>query len=318
MLTVIIPAWNRAHCLRRSVGSVLSQLESDDELIIVDDSSTDETAQTAKDIASEDARVRFLTNTRKKGAPGARNTGIYAANPNNDWIAFLDSDDIWRPGFYNQMLGAARTTHCIDVVTCHTELIDESHQPPKVVGKFTWVAEGNIIRKLLDGTCYVDMNGAIIRRTKILEIGGFDESCPSFQEWDLHLRLAKTCAYSCVQEPLVTYFQHSGQMSKSGIKTIRGLLFVMKKFRGEWYRHSGHDGWISRCKLTAEEFERLKVRNVSVWLDAFRTDWYFFHRFLDLKISECRHSLKQFKNYLNHKEIGLLNLLQKLKNLLPK
>src|SRR5690348_5887803 len=92
-VSVIVPAYNRAHTIRRCLDSALGQSISPHEVIVVDDASTDDTTSVVKSISHE--RLRLITMPARKGAQAARNVGI--KNAKSDYIAFLDSDDEWLP-----------------------------------------------------------------------------------------------------------------------------------------------------------------------------------------------------------------------------
>lgn len=92
-VSVIIPAYNASHYVRGAVASVLGQTFSDLEVLVVDDSSTDETVDIVTQMAVRDRRVRLLRHTANRGPATARNTALSAAS--GRYIAFLDSDDMW-------------------------------------------------------------------------------------------------------------------------------------------------------------------------------------------------------------------------------
>ena len=91
MISVVIPAYNAGRFIRRTIDSVLAQTYTDYEIIVVDDGSTDNTAEIVKSYGS---KVRYIYQ-QNAGDGAARNTGIYAAK--GEWIAFLDHDDEWLP-----------------------------------------------------------------------------------------------------------------------------------------------------------------------------------------------------------------------------
>ena len=94
MLSVIVPTYNRAYCLRRAVDSALTQTYQNVEVLIVDDGSTDDTRELVATIYAGNPRVRYLYQ-QNAGVSAARNTGLRAAQ--GDYIALLDSDDSWKP-----------------------------------------------------------------------------------------------------------------------------------------------------------------------------------------------------------------------------
>ena len=91
-VSIVVPVYNAGDYIAETIGSVLDQSYTDFELILVDDGSTDQSVGIIRDHLSDD-RIRLMTNTKQKGAAGARNTGIEAAN--GRYIAFIDSDDLW-------------------------------------------------------------------------------------------------------------------------------------------------------------------------------------------------------------------------------
>jgi len=94
-VSVIIPTYNRAHLVGRSIQSVINQTYQDFEIIVVDDGSTDNTEDIIKEFQKKDKRIKHIKHNKNKGGSAARNTGIRAAR--GEYIAFLDSDDEWMP-----------------------------------------------------------------------------------------------------------------------------------------------------------------------------------------------------------------------------
>ena len=99
-VSILIPTYNRAYCLDRSISSVLSQSFRDLELIIVDDGSTDGTAEMLKGYADE--RIRVVVHGNNRGVAAAKNTGL--DNARGDWIGILDSDDEYLPGALERLV----------------------------------------------------------------------------------------------------------------------------------------------------------------------------------------------------------------------
>ena len=93
LVSVIIPTYNRADLVRRAIGSVLAQSYANFEVIVIDNASSDKTAEVVDSIV--DARLKFIRHDVNKGPAASRNTGL--RNSRGDYITFLDSDDEWLP-----------------------------------------------------------------------------------------------------------------------------------------------------------------------------------------------------------------------------
>ena len=94
-ISIITPAYNCEKYLEQSVDSVLSQTWQDWELLIIDDCSKDNTYALMQELAKKDERIRILQNPQNSGAAATRNNGVRQAA--GEWIAFIDSDDLWEP-----------------------------------------------------------------------------------------------------------------------------------------------------------------------------------------------------------------------------
>ncbi len=256
LVSVIVPAFNREATIARSINSVLAQTHTKLELLIVDDGSADSTLEIATALMRSDARMIVLVNARTKGAPGARNTGLDHAT--GTYVVFLDSDDCLEPRMIETLISQAINKPPATIITCHSRLVEESEGKETTVGSFTWTPVGMIVPQLLNGQTYVDMNAALIATQILREVGGLDESCPSFQEWDLHLRLAEKCHYSSVPELLVRYYQHAEQMSKSDRRNVQGRLYIYRKHRALWRQHHQKVNWKHRVMELLSQIQSFK------------------------------------------------------------
>lgn len=232
MITVVIPTFNRANILSKTLDSVLAQSFQNWECLVVDDFSTDQTAEVVEGYCLKDSRFRYLKNEGKKGAQGARNTGLKCAR--YDWIQFFDSDDIMHSNLLETMAEAVRLDQeRYDVFTCFSNVID--CQTGEKVNSFEWHNEGDIHERLFTRDTYVDYNGAVIRKSKLNEIGGLDEDCPSMQEWDTHIRLSKVACYHTVPQMLIDYFVGGNDaISTDAKREVRGRFYILKKHKKEW------------------------------------------------------------------------------------
>jgi glycosyltransferase involved in cell wall biosynthesis len=109
-VSVIVPAYNAARSLPRTLASVCNQTLRDIEIIVVDDASQDDTHKVALSIACADSRVRVIRRTTNGGPAPARNSGVEAAK--GRWIALLDADDLYLPQRLAVLTDAARSAEC--------------------------------------------------------------------------------------------------------------------------------------------------------------------------------------------------------------
>lgn len=232
MISVIIPTYNRSAIISATLDSILSQTYQEWMCCVVDDNSTDNTEAIVTAYLLKDSRFRYLKNERKKGAQGARNTGLYCCN--SEWVVFFDSDNIMHPDFLQQL--SSKISEDVDVVQCFSNIIDINTSTKR--GMFAWKSFGDIHNQLFTQKTYVDFNQAIIRKSKVLEIGGLDEDCPSMQEWDTHIRLSRIAKYTTVEKPLLDYFVGGKDAISTDTKReVRGRVYILKKHIGEWRRY---------------------------------------------------------------------------------
>ncbi len=246
-VSIIIPAYNRGAFLSRTLDSVMSQTFSDWSCIIVDDHSTDNSKEIILEYCKKDSRFHYMLNSRKKGAQGARNTGLFASNA--EWAFFFDSDNVMHPGLLETLLSEAGDSQ---VCKCFSNIVDA--RSGSILGLQDWIAEGDISNALFNGNTYVDYNQEIIRRECLLEIGGLDEDCPSLQEFDTNIRLSKVAGYHTVKVPLVDYYVGGNDTISSNYeKQVKGKLYNLGKFKKQWLADKQN-----AARFIYETYEKLK------------------------------------------------------------
>ncbi|MFP4473093.1 MAG: glycosyltransferase family 2 protein [Candidatus Omnitrophota bacterium] len=194
MFSVIIPTYNRCQRLRKAVDSVLTQTWDDWELIIVDDGSTDMTADMLAEYA--DPRIRYVRQ-ENQGPSAARNHGLRLAR--REWVAFLDSDDWWLP----QKLARVREEigRFPDIPIFHTEEIWYRRGQVLPQKKHHRKPEGRVYQQALP-LCCISISTAVVRRTVFMSAGGFDEGLPACEDYDLWLRLTARYPVKLISEAL--------------------------------------------------------------------------------------------------------------------
>ena len=223
-VSVIIPTYNRASLLGRSIKSVLSQTFQDFEIIVVDDASVDNTEEVVRIIG--DPRILYLKHETNSGGSAARNTGIKAAR--GDFIAFQDSDDEWLPEkLEKQIKIMADAPPNVGVVYTGFWRI-QGDKKEYIPGPEVQVKEGNIHRELLKGN-FVTTQVVVVKKECFEKAGMFDETLPRLQDWELFLRIAKHFEFRYVPEPLVNSFYTEDSISSNPKALIEAFEITLKK-----------------------------------------------------------------------------------------
>ncbi|MGE5255345.1 MAG: glycosyltransferase family 2 protein [Hyphomicrobiales bacterium] len=194
LVSVIIPTFNRAWILKEAVDSVLAQEFEDFELIVVDDGSTDATAELLDAYAD---RVAVLRQTNR-GVSAARNAGFAVAR--GRLIAFLDSDDIWLSGKLSTQVSFFQTHP--DALIHQTEELWVKNGRRVNPGKRHHKRSGMIFEHSLD-LCLVSPSAVMIRRELLDRVGGFDENLPACEDYDLWLRVSCRYPVHLIRTPLI-------------------------------------------------------------------------------------------------------------------
>ncbi len=204
--TAVIPVYNRKTTVQRAIDSIINQSVPLREVIVVDDGSTDGTADF---IQSNYPDVKVLSQPNK-GVSAARNAGIEESS--GEWIAFLDSDDQW---LSNKIETQSHwlLTHP-DVLICHCDEIwirNNIRVNPKKRHK----KQGGWIYLNCLPLCVISPSAVVIHRKVFEAIGIFDETLPACEDYDLWLRITKKFEVGYVDQPLlVKYGGHSDQLSR--------------------------------------------------------------------------------------------------------
>ncbi|NVM57275.1 MAG: glycosyltransferase family 2 protein [Desulfobacterales bacterium] len=192
-VSVIIPTYNRARFLKEAICSVLAQDFHDFELIVVDDGSTDDSPQ----LLGSYPKIRIVRQDRR-GVSAARNAGI--ARAPGRFVAFLDSDDLWLPGKLSAQV-AFFETHPTALI-CQTEEVWIRNgirvNPKKQHKKHSGMIFGPSLE-----LCLVSPSAVMMQRRLLDEVGGFDETLPACEDYDLWLRIACRFPIYLISTPLV-------------------------------------------------------------------------------------------------------------------
>ncbi len=201
-VSVIIPAWNAAAFISKTLATVAAQTFTDFEIVVIDDGSSDDTKAVVDHFLKDRSlRGRCLKQENKKIA-GARNAGIRAAEA--DLVAFLDHDDLWFPEKLARVI-AEFDAHLDADLVCHDENIVKNGELVRVSRNGPWVMD-MYERLLFEGNA-LSPSAVTVKRSKLLEAGLFREN-PEFntvEDYDLWMRLAPLCRMRFLTEVLGEY-----------------------------------------------------------------------------------------------------------------
>lgn len=220
-VSVIIPAYNRAHLVMRAINSVLNQTFQDFEIIIVDDASRDNTEELVRGI--HDKRIFYIQHEKNRGGSAARNTGIKQAR--GEYIAFLDSDDEWLPEKLEKQLKVfEQSTNSVGLV--YTGIIKESKQRRSVHQSRENTAQAILAENYVGTT-----STPLIKKECFLKTGLFDETLPSAQDWDMWIRIGQYYEFDFVTEQLVKYYLQDDSITRNREAKIEAYRIISKKYK---------------------------------------------------------------------------------------
>lgn len=241
LISIIIPTFNRAHLITDTLNSIISQTYTNWECFVVDDSSTDSTSELLLKFITTDNRFKYLVNNRKKGAQGARNTGLL--NAKGAYIQFFDSDNIMYSNHLETKIKVFNQNPDLDIVTSFSHVKNANNE---IIDIFTWITSGLIFEKLIRQHTYVDTNSALIKK-EILNDYLLDENVLSFQELDLHLEISKNANYGMIWEFLTAYYRRDiDTISSDKIKEKKGEIYNLLKFKMDYITIIGYDRYSDR------------------------------------------------------------------------
>lgn len=263
-VSVIIPTYNRADLVQQALASVKAQTYRDFEIVVVDDGGTDGTFE----VLSADREIRVLRHAGRRGVSAARNTGIHAAR--GEWLAFLDSDDLWQPDKLARQIFWLEGQP--ELLICQT-------------GE-TWVRRGVRVNKPLSHRqvggkiflpslrrCMISPSAVVLHRRLISDHGGFDETLPAAEDYDLWLRLTWRYEVGLVDEPLVIKRGgHPDQLSRQwGLDRfrIRALVkLVQDPDLPEPYARAARRMLAAKCAIYAQGCEKRGKVTETAWYRA--------------------------------------------------
>lgn len=222
-ISIITAAYNHVRFVRQSVESAQAQTYRDFEHIVVDDGSTDGTAEILQEYGN---RIKYIRQ-ENRGTHASFNVAIRASS--GEYIAILDSDDAWLPNKLERQMKAFEEFPDAGVVYSLAYTIDENgniRNNGETYGK-PFQDSQHAYRELVRIN-YVPVLTALVRRDRMYEVGLFDETLKAISDWDLWLRISACAPIFCVPEPLALYRVHD--------KNTLNILLQSGRFHEDWLR----------------------------------------------------------------------------------
>jgi glycosyltransferase involved in cell wall biosynthesis len=209
-ISVIIPTFNRRRLVGRAIESVRGQTYTDFELIVVDDASEDGTCE-LEYFSAANTSIHYLKLPCHRGVAAARNIGV--AKSTGAWVCFLDSDDAWHKDKLQKQAAWHEAHKEFRIFQTQEVWIRKGVRvnPPKTHAKI----HGYQFKENLD-RCMITPSSVMMEKQLFLETGGFNESLPACEDYDLWLRITSTFPVGLLDELLLTrYGGHDDQLSST-------------------------------------------------------------------------------------------------------
>ncbi|MCF0259612.1 MAG: glycosyltransferase family 2 protein [Erysipelotrichaceae bacterium] len=213
LISIIMPAWNAAKTIEDSIQSALDQTWKNLEVLVIDDGSSDDTVGIVEKMAEKDSRVRLLKNPKNQGVCQTRYNGLQQARGN--WIALLDSDDLWAPEKLEEQMKLQKKSHA-ELIFTGSAFIDAEGKP------FEWilkVPETVTYRQLLKRNV-ISNSSVLIRKDLYKRYFSMDESLhEDYACWLAYLKDGHKAA--AVQKPLLIYRFAANTRSGNKFKAVK-------------------------------------------------------------------------------------------------
>ena len=234
-ISAIIPAYNSAKFIRAAISSILAQTHQIDEIIVVDDGSTDDTEQVVKDISN----AIIYHKQANQGPSAARNKGIELAS--GDWIAFLDADDQWATKKIAKQLETLQTYPETHLVAGDMTEIDNDDQvitqsvlaKHKMLESFQHLAGKPLPNALaaLVKKNFIPTGTVLVKRQTLFEAGMFNAEIRFGEDLELWAKIASFHPISCLPDILMLRRQHGNNATQANERMLIDLTKVMESIR---------------------------------------------------------------------------------------
>lgn len=297
-ISVIIPTYNSVRYIGEAIKSVLIQTFKDYEIIVIDDASTDGTAELLSRFAGA---VQYVRNENNKGCAFSKNVGVDLAR--GEYIAVLDSDDVWLPRNLELKINFLERQKTAPVVCSDFEIFgdcycESSFKKRKIFSERTkgeaFIVEDTLA--LLIQQCYMFTSTTLLRTDVVRGFGNFINS--GSDDYDLFLRISREANLGCINEVLVKKRDHEGNLSKNRDTNFLTRTEALKRVLLSPGLGKRHKGIVLR-RLSENAFDfgcwQLRQKNANGALEKFSTSLQYNFSFKVLLYKIKTYLLNDFK-----------------------
>lgn len=226
LFSIVTPSYNRPDFLGRLLESICRQTIRDFEVFVIDDASSDQEAyERVVGHFSQAIPLRYLRNEVTRGAQYSRNRGVAAST--GKLIAFVDDDDEWMPQKLERQ--AALFSAASEKLGLVYTWADAMNEETVVSHQYRAIHQGNVLAALLEA-CFIPSPTVVVRRAAIEKLGGFDESLPSCQDWDMWTRIAEAgYDVDVVKDILALNHKHQRASIGTSRRSLEGFFRFYEK-----------------------------------------------------------------------------------------
>ncbi len=224
LVSVIVPVFNRQDYVAETIESIVKQTYKNIEIIIINDGSTDNSEKIIRTFQSQYPDIINVINQQNQGQVKARNNGLKIAR--GEFIAFLDSDDVWlldklekQVCLFNKKVGLVYSG--VQYIDTWGNVIGEEQCDQNIKGA---VYEKLIVKNRMTG------GTVIVRNEALKKVGLFDETFEAAENWDLWIRVTQFYEVNFVDEALLKYRKHSGNMSSNNTLMLDATHSILEKY----------------------------------------------------------------------------------------
>lgn len=253
--SVIIPVYNRHQCIKRAIDSVLNQTIKVNEIIVVDDGSTDGTYDSLEEYGD---KISLLRTHKNQGVSFSRNLGVYHSR--SSWIAFLDSDDEWHPQKMENQIEYLKRHPNYEILQSEEQWIRNGavlQQKQHHKKREGWIWDISLER------CMIASSSVLIRKELFNRFLGFDDKLPACEDYDLWLRISRFHPVGLDDSVMLKkYGGHEDQLSTSVPVSdqyrVKALLKLLEKEKNDQFKHGVRNTLLKKIEALLKGYQKHK------------------------------------------------------------